>query len=626
MAGLCAAGARAAENPIGIHSMIQLNAPPAFMQAMFAEAAGIHAGSIRLDIAPAFVFGRDGQPPDYSGLDEVISLARQYHLRVVGDLFTVPWWIADCQGPTDLSSMDRCGTDDLTDYRWMIAQIVGHSTPVIRDWEIWNEPDSSSFFSGTPTQYAQMLRAAHDAIKQTDPGANVLLGGLSDPGGAGWLAQVFAVPGADAEHAFDIANVHERSWLDSVAGDIATWRQFFAEHDFTGPLWVTEHGYPSDGAYQYDPSYRAGPESQAAFLSASIPSLLDAGASAVFVTERDNLSGQFASEGVIGGDVADPPVEDPQVVEKPAFAVVRRLADCYVALGRDCPGAAPFARPPVLAPAPRGSTVSAPVAVSDHGPGPLQLGRATVGDPFAVESDGCDGRLLEPNQTCTVVLRFTPVAGGWAAGMLLLPSDNGRLSLPVIGVSPSASALRFSSLRVSGPDGLGHPQRLTLRVVNPLSAPVGVSAVRLSGHEFSLLADHCARIELAPGASCRVVVRYMGARLGTAHAVLTLTGEGTSLVVPLDATAYRLPAVTLVSSTAVMASEPSLVRWRVRRMGGFWSRSGEAFTAPRTVMVGGERRYVARLRLRLAPGTYRFTVTASNGHGTSPPKRLIMAG
>ena len=58
---------------------------------------------------------------------------------------------------------------------------------------------------------------------------------------------------------------------------------------------MTEHGYPFDPANQYEPAYASGPASQAAFLTALVPTLFDARADAVFVTERDNLSGQYAS-------------------------------------------------------------------------------------------------------------------------------------------------------------------------------------------------------------------------------------------------------------------------------------------------------------------------------------------
>ncbi len=299
--------AQAAPSPIGAHSMLQLDDPPSFMRAMFAEAAAMGASTIRLDVAPALVFAQGPSDPDWSGLDEVMTLSQRYGLSVVADLMTVPSWLADCPQPMSPADAARCATDDLAGYGSLISQIAAHADGVIRDWEVWNEPDSDQFFHGTPAQYAWMLRTARDAVKRIDPQAQVLLGGISQIAGSVWLSQVLAVSGPDAIHAFDIANVHERSTLAGLAGDIRAWRAFFAAAGFRGPLWVTEHGYPADPQFQYDPAFAGGAASQAGYLTASLPTLLDAGASQVFVTERDNLGGPFASEGVLGGDRAGPP-------------------------------------------------------------------------------------------------------------------------------------------------------------------------------------------------------------------------------------------------------------------------------------------------------------------------------
>jgi hypothetical protein len=88
---------------------------------------------------------------------------------------------------------------------------------------------------------------------------------------------------------------------------------------------VTEHGYPSDPAYQYDPFYQgttpqSGLEQQAAYLQASVPALVKAGAAQVFVTERDNLTGKFASEGVLSGQVSDP------IANQASYTIVRKRA------------------------------------------------------------------------------------------------------------------------------------------------------------------------------------------------------------------------------------------------------------------------------------------------------------
>ena len=535
--------------------MLQLNDPPSFMRTMFQRARAMGASAIRLDVAPALVFGDPSGTPDFFGLDAVTALAREYHLRVIGDLFTIPSWIADCQMPTDPSAMARSGTDDLTRYRSLISQIVARADPAIRDWEIWNEPDTAEFFTGTPAQYAAMLRTAHDAIKAIDPAAEVLLGGISGPSGMAWLGQVFASPGADAAHAFDIANVHERADLYGLAPDIAGWKHFLAGYRFTGPLWVTEHGYPADPAYQYDPAYNSGPDSQAAYLTASIPTLIDAGASEVFVTERDNLSGQFASEGVLGGDVSDLDATDPDVVPKQAYAVVGTLAACYSELGRDCPGPPPTVSPSSvsLRETRPGRSSTAVITVSNPGSGPVALGAATLASagaaPLSIQSDGCSGQILEPAETCRLSVRFAPAAGGGFATAVDLPSDNGTVGVAVTAVAPSVSSLTGPPL--TGPlflptrasVGVGHVQRVTLTLTNPLAAVVGITRSALSGpgaRRFAIRADRCTGTELGPGAGCRLSVVFTPVRAGVAGALLTLRGTGTPLRIELRAAALSL--------------------------------------------------------------------------------------
>jgi hypothetical protein len=654
--------AGAADSPIGAHSMLQLNDPYPFMQAMFAEAAAMHASTIRLDVAPAIVFGAGpGQPPDFSGLDEVVGLAQQYHLQVVGDLMSIPWWIADCQTPADMTQMDRCGTDDLADYGSIIRQIVARSDPVIRYWEVWNEPDSSAFFTGTVAQYAYMLRTAHDAVKAVDPADQVLLGGISSPASMGWLGQVLATPGADAAGAFDIANIHERGPLGALGGDVSGWRQFLGSQGFTGPIWVTEHGYPSDPAYQYDPGYGSGPTSQAAYLQASIPTLLDAGAAQVFVTERDNLSGPFASEGVLGGDVADPPPADPQVIEKPAYAAVRALAACYLAAGRDCPQPAPVAAPgAVVLPATRvGATATATVTVADSGAEPTVLGAATLTGPgaaqLAIAGDGCSQQILEPTATCTMSVRYSPVVGGAVAAELDLGSPDGEATAAIT-VAPAAPAdltppppARLAFRPTGGADGVGYPQQLVVPVANQLPGPVGLQAVGVSGGQaraFSIAGQRCAPRRLFPGQRCSVTVRFMPRRTGIASAMLSLRGAGRPLQIALTATAFPRPALTRLTGAArrrcrtdsavvALADQPAALTWRISAYqppaGGCRAapgtaplgRSGRVRTATRPGRLGGTAGYPARLSpwRGLRPGhrragRYRLTVTPVNQHGT----------
>jgi hypothetical protein len=658
-------GTAAAADPIGAHSMLQLDDPPSFMEAMFAQAAAMHASAIRLDVAPALVFSGQGQPPDFTGLDEVVALAQRYDLSVVADLLTIPTWMADCATPT--STPSRCATDDLSGYASVISQIAARADPVIRDWEVWNEPDTPQFFDGTPQQYAFMLRTAHDAIKSVDPADNVLLGGISSVAGTGWLAQVFATPGADAIHAFDIANLHERGDLWQLAPDLAGFRQFLATQGFGGPLWITEHGYPSDPQYQYDPGYTGGATAQASFLEASVPTLVDAGAAEVFVTERDNLSGPFASEGVLGGDVADPPPADPQIVTKPAFGVVQAIAECFQRLGRDCPGAPATASPSTvfLPPAPPGHASTTSVTVTDPGSVPIALGAAAVtgayGGGLAVASNGCAGMVLEPRETCQVTVRFTPVAGGDAAGALQLATDDGSLVVGLIATAPSLSGLLSPELpypqflATGAGDGVGYPQRWRLMLTNPFRAEVSIGQAMLSGADagrFRITSDRCAHTTLRPHGGCRLTVMFTPTRPGTARGQLTLLGTGSPLTAQLRPVAFALPAVTRLTTEAghggctvavpagavvqAVITQPATIRWTLARargsgpavcrrppVPGATTATGSLRTSRRRALGG----YAARWHLSTGPlpfpaGDYVLTVSAGDAHGEGPARSL----
>jgi hypothetical protein len=149
---------------------------------------------------------------------------------------------------------------------------------------------------------------------------------LAARGGARYLDRVFATPGVAAAAKFDVANVHIRARAADAGHQLALWRRYLERRGFRGPIWVTEHGYPSDPRYQTDPAYAYGVEAQADYLTRSVPALLAAGAEKVFVTERDNLAGAYASEGLLGGNVLDPPRPDAAPVRKPAFYAIRALA------------------------------------------------------------------------------------------------------------------------------------------------------------------------------------------------------------------------------------------------------------------------------------------------------------
>src|SRR5215210_2335406 len=306
--GVLAMASPAHAAPISAHAMVHTCCTSdAMKERIFAEAEAMGAEYIRVDIETDALFEEPGgealDEPDWSRLDELIELARDHHLKMLGLLLGSP--------------------GDPAAFGGMAGEIAEHARNAVRDWEILNEPDGAWAFEGTPEQYAAMLSAAHDEIKARVPEARIVFGGLQRPRDPAWLERVFATPGADALHKFDVANVHLRGPVELVVRRYREFRESLAARGFNGPLWVTEHGYPADPAYQDDPRFAGGDGAQAAYLTQSLVDLGEAGAEQVFVTLRDNLEGAYASEGLVHIDEA----AGNAVYRRPAFAAVRRLVN-----------------------------------------------------------------------------------------------------------------------------------------------------------------------------------------------------------------------------------------------------------------------------------------------------------
>jgi hypothetical protein len=129
----------------------------------------------------------------------------------------------------------------------------------IRDWQLWNEQNSPSFWKPKPDvkAYAHLLDVSHRAITRADPGARVILGGMfgtplggQKPAIAAWdfLAKLYRQPGAKRD--FDGVAAHPYgSKLSKVLAQVDLLRDAMTEaRDAETDLWITEIGWASGGA------------------------------------------------------------------------------------------------------------------------------------------------------------------------------------------------------------------------------------------------------------------------------------------------------------------------------------------------------------------------------------------
>ena len=185
--------------------------------------------------------------------DDLLSRAEKNGVRVSGIfLYFAPWASSPKEGETQHGALTRTFPVKNMDYwRNYVRAVVGRYGAKIKSWEVWNEPNSTSFnIKGTPRDYADMVREAYVTAKQVDPECRIGIG-VADAD-ISYLDQVIAQGAADH---FDFVAVHPYSILGRVMqgremtylGLVANLRKMLASRHQRAdlPLWITEIGVQS---------------------------------------------------------------------------------------------------------------------------------------------------------------------------------------------------------------------------------------------------------------------------------------------------------------------------------------------------------------------------------------------
>ena len=151
----------------------------------------------------------------------------------------------------------------------------------VETWQIWNEPNLSSFYRPAvdPIGYASLVQAAAERIRRADPHAKVVLAGLSGTdtnakriSTSSFLTQLYSV--RDIAASFDGIAVHPydrnvRGTLDQIENA----RTIAAMNGDHPDLYVTELGWSSAGKRRW--GLVKTPDGQARLLRLTLTSLLD---------------------------------------------------------------------------------------------------------------------------------------------------------------------------------------------------------------------------------------------------------------------------------------------------------------------------------------------------------------
>ena len=149
-------------------------------------------------------------PPDWSPLNERISLLERYKMNIMLQISGTPKWASPVKSERLVPPIGvkeyQVHPPENEAWKHFIAELVSHCKGRIRFYEIWNEPNYQSCFwlSGSPKDYALLIKTAYQAAKESDPGCRIVAGGFVDA--IGFLAETLRENAGKAW--FDVLGFH----------------------------------------------------------------------------------------------------------------------------------------------------------------------------------------------------------------------------------------------------------------------------------------------------------------------------------------------------------------------------------------------------------------------------------
>jgi hypothetical protein len=324
-------------------------APPAVQEAQWGRMAAAGVESARVVFRWDDAQPDPSQPPGYAATDQLVAFASAHGVRLLPVVIYAPAWARKFPGR---GASPPARADDYAAY---LRGLVGRYGPQgsfwaerpdlprrpVREWQVWNEPqlryqwDDEDYARG----YGELLRAAHSALRQADPGAKLVLAGATN---VAWdaLAELYRRGGIRGR--FDIATLHPyTSTADRVVKVARLFRAELRRHgDARKPLWITELGWPaskgrvrSDNTLQTTPRGMAERLERAYALLARTRRARDVGVSrAYWYTWASPYSGRdiFRFTGLFDFDGGAAPFR-----AKPAYGVYVRSARRHEGCAKD---------------------------------------------------------------------------------------------------------------------------------------------------------------------------------------------------------------------------------------------------------------------------------------------------
>lgn len=194
---------------------------------------------------------------NWDPIDRVVAEASARGIEVLAVPAYTPSWAR----PSGTS--DKHPPTNFSHFASFVRQAASRYTSRgVDHWEIWNEPNIRNFWAPLPNPeaYTRLLEQASTAIRNVNPSATILSGGVApaadtaDGSGVHPLTFVRRMYAAGGRNSFDAIASHPYSY-PALATGTESWNPFYrlpemrqimvANGDSAKKIWITEYGAPT---------------------------------------------------------------------------------------------------------------------------------------------------------------------------------------------------------------------------------------------------------------------------------------------------------------------------------------------------------------------------------------------
>jgi hypothetical protein len=173
--------------------------------------------------------------------DEIVDLLNQNNINILAILNYSADWAKSCPEW-------NCPPKENKLFVNYAGRVIEHYKNKIKYWEVWNEPDSRTYWTKQDglKSYCALLKDVYIAAKQIDPECKILNGGL-----ANGLASINHLYDNGAKDYFDILNIHHfqtplnpNAIKAVIAYPKLAYKIMTRNGDGHKKIWITEIGCP----------------------------------------------------------------------------------------------------------------------------------------------------------------------------------------------------------------------------------------------------------------------------------------------------------------------------------------------------------------------------------------------